>query len=132
MNSAATSGPPGHTFGQAFLGKVEILVLGREQLHHEVGGDGSNKSGRQGTRGKFEVPKKETGPLIPGVGVTDRLEVNKEDQTCSDERRLRNVREGLPGGQLGGQSGRVGSKILLGGSEIRPVLATWERGVEES
>ena len=105
MNSAASSGPPGHTLGQALLGKAEILFIGREQLHHEVGGDGGDKSGRQGTRWKLEVPEKETGPLIPGVGVADRLEVNKEDQARSDERRLRNVRDGPPGGQLRGQSG---------------------------
>ncbi len=105
MNTTASSGPPGHTIGQALLGKAEILFIGREQLHHEVGGDGGDKSGRQGTRWKLEVPEKETGPLIPGVGVADRLEVNEEDQTRSDERRLRNVRDGPPGGQLGGQSG---------------------------
>ncbi len=57
--------------------------------------------------------EKKIGPLFSSMGVVGCLKVNEQDKACSNEGRLRDISEWRPGGQLGGQGGRISGQIFL-------------------
>ncbi len=115
MNQAAACGPPGDSISKPTQGPAVVSIKGRIHFDHKVRGDRGHEGRCKRSRREAEIIEEKVGPLISGVCVADRFEIDEENISRTSERRLGNIRKGRPGGQLGRQSGGIGGQIFLRG-----------------